>query len=458
MSLLNTLDIGRSALSSAGTGIATTAHNVANASTEGYSRRTMESSAADPILQGGLLLGAGVRIDAIVRATDALLGVRLVKHTGDASHATALFESLSVVESYFDETAASGFSETLEEIFNSFSALTTDPSDRSLRSSAIESARVFASTVVNTYDGVKAVADGLALDVTSSLAEINVKFQELADLNVALVNAGSGLEAGDLADRRDQILQELAESIGVTASIGADGQATVFLGGHAAVSGNQARQLSSGVDASGNPIVLLSSDKGFVDVTQESGGRVGGLLEARNDAMGYLSQLDTLAEAVAAAFNTQHNAGFDANGNPGGDIFTITAGAGSAATLGVVQALLDDSDLLAPAGAAAAQVGDGDNLALMLDLENQLLVGGQTVQEFASSIINDVGTDVASADAMMTQSSAVLADLTEVREAIVGVNLDEEATKLIEFQAAFEAASKVIRAADDMLRVVMDLV
>ena len=108
MSLLNTLDIGRSALSSAGTGIATTAHNVANAATEGYSRRTVDTSAADPVEQSGLLLGAGVRVDSINRATDALLGVRLVAHTGSEAESRALYESLSVVESYFNETNSAG--------------------------------------------------------------------------------------------------------------------------------------------------------------------------------------------------------------------------------------------------------------------------------------------------------------------------------------------------------------
>jgi len=458
VSLLNTLDIGQSALSSAGTGIATTAHNVANASTDGYSRRSVTTSAADPVTQGGLLLGAGVRIDSIVRATDALLGVRLVAHAGDEAESRALLESLSVVESYFNETQSSGISQTLEEMFDSFVGLTADPSDPSLRASAVDSARRFAASMSNTYTGVETVADGLAQDAQSSLDDVNARLEELAGLNAAIVNAGGGLQAGDLADRRDQILQDLAQEVGVTASINPDGQATVFLGGHAVVSGDQARTLSMSEDANGDPILLLSLDSGFVDVTDESGGRVGGLLTAREEAYGYLAQLDELAEAVADAFNAQHAAGFDANGNPGGAFFSITAGPGSAATLGIDPALLDDADLLALAGAAAAEAGDGDNLALLLDIEAQQLVDGKTAHEFASSLINEVGTDVATAEANLSQASSVLADLTEVREAISGVDLDEEATKLIEFQAAFEAASKVIRAADDMLSVVMDLV
>ncbi len=458
MSLLNTLDIGQSALSSAGTGIATTAHNVANASTDGYSRRSIESSAADPVAQGGLLLGAGVRIDSIVRATDALLGVRLVAHTGQEAESRALLESLSVVESYFNETQSSGISQTLEEMFDSFVGLTADPSDPSLRASTVDAARRFAESISTTYTGVETVADGLTADASASLDDVNARLQELAALNAAVVNGGGGLEAGDLADRRDQILQELAGEIGVTATINSDGQATVFLGGHAVVSGDQARALSMDEDANGDPVLLLSSDSGFVDVTVESGGAVGGLLEAREQAYGYLAQLDELAEAVADAFNTQHAAGFDANGNPGGAFFSYTPGAGAASSLSVDAALLDDAGLLALAGSATAEAGDGDNLALILDLEAAQIVDGKTAHEFASALINEVGTDVATADAALSQASSVLADLSEVRESISGVDLDEEATKLIEFQAAFEAASKVIRAADDMLSVVMDLV
>lgn len=251
---------------------------------------------------------------------------------------------------------------------------------------------------------------------------------------------------------------ELASEVGVTASINADGQATVFLGGHAVVSGDQARSLSMDEDANGDPVMHLSSDSGTVDVTDEVSGRVGGLLKAYEKSQGYLASLDELADAVATAFNTQHTAGFDANGNPGGDFFTLSAGAGSAASLAIDASLLDDPSLLALAGSSAAEAGDGDNLALLIDVEGQQIVDGKTAQEFASALINRVGTDVATSEADLSQAGAVLADLTEVRQAISGVNLDEEATKLIEYQAAFEAASKVIRAADEMLGVVMDLV
>lgn len=458
MSLLSTLDIGSTALQAAGTGIATTAHNVANASTEGYSRRSVDTSAADPVNQGGLLLGAGVRINEIVRATDALLGVRLVAHAGAESESQALLESLSVVESYFNETQSAGVSQTLEQMFDAFIGLTTDPSDPSLRASAVDSARRFASSMSNTYSGVESVAEGLTRDAQASLDNVNAGLAELASLNAAISNSGAGLQAGDLSDRRDQLLQELAGEVGVTANIGADGQATVFLGGHAVVSGDQARELSMGEDASGEPQLLLSSGSGFVDVTDEAGGRVGGLLLARDEAYGYLAQLDQLAEAVADAFNTQHAAGFDANGDPGAGFFTITAGAGSAGTLGIDEALLEDAQLLALAGSPTAEAGDGDNLRLFLDLEAQQIVGGKTAHEFASSLVNEVGTDVATAEANLQQASSVMADLSEVRQAISGVDLDEEATRLIEYQAAFEAASKVIRAADEMLGVVMDLV
>jgi flagellar hook-associated protein 1 FlgK len=458
VSLLSTLDIGRSALASASTGLATTAHNVANASTDGYSRRSIATSIADSVSQGGLLLGAGVRVDSIVRATDALLGVRLVAHAGTEAESRALLESLSIIESSFNEAQSSGISQRLEEVFDSFGLLTSDPSDPSLRATALDSVSRFTAAMSSTYTGVASVADELTLDAEGSLDDINSRLQELAALNVAISNAGGGLGAGDLADKRDQLLQDLAGRVGVTATINADGQATVYLGGHAVVSGDQARQLSLDEDPEGQPRVLLSSDKGFVDVTDEAGGRVGGLLQASKAAHGYLDQLDRLAEAVASAFNSQHAAGFDADGNPGGDIFTYTAGRGSAATLSVDSALLANVDLLALAGSSAAEAGDSDNLALLLEIEAQQLLDGETAQEFASSLINQVGTATAAAEADLAQASSVLADLAEVREAIAGVDLDEEAIKLIQFQAAFEAASKIIRSADKMLGIVMDLV
>ena len=79
MSLLSTLNIGRSGLQASSVGIEVTSHNVANASTEGFHRRAIERRLpASRQIAGGATLGQGVAISRIRRASDELLGMRWI--------------------------------------------------------------------------------------------------------------------------------------------------------------------------------------------------------------------------------------------------------------------------------------------------------------------------------------------------------------------------------------------
>ena len=459
MSLLGAIQTGARGLAVASAGIDVTTQNVTGASTPGFSRRTLQSQQLAPIQDKGLWLGQGATAAGIARQTDRLLGVRLVAGTGAEAAASTLADNLSLVESYFGTSQTAGISDALSGWYDALGEATSDPSDDALRSAVVSSAEALASSVSRVATGLADSIDSFNDQIGASLDDVNAALQEVAALNAAIGTQGSTSGPADLLDRRDQLLVELAEKVGARVELRADGQATVFIAGHAVVNGGEARLLSTGEDTEGNTTLLLAVDDGAIDITDGAGGKLGGFIEARELALGWTDDLDAFAFSFATAINAQHAAGFDQSGAPGGDIFALGATAkGAAAAMAVDSTLSDDAALLAFAGASSAEAGDGDNLESMLALEDDTSAfGGQTAAGVISSVVAEVGAAVVAAETDAETEAAILTDITLLRESISGVDTDEEAVSLLKYQAAYRAAARVVSAADELLRLLVTL-
>ena len=454
MGLLDALSTGARGLAVASAGINVTTQNVTGAGTEGFSRRSLRTSQLDPVQQGGLWIGQGATASAVARSADRLLGVRLVDATGAQSSAATLSDSLSVVESWFGTGSTTGLAEALDGWFDALGQSTVDPSDASLRRGVVTAAEGLATVVSRMASGLADASLTYDEQISANIVEVNGMLAEVASLNGAIGKSGATTGPADLLDRRDQLLVSLAEKCGATAELRADGQAVVMIGGHAVVSGPEARSLVASTDDDGRVAVHVSVDEGELDVTSQVGGQVGGLVAARELVEGWIDDLDSFAYGFATAVNTQHALGYDQSGTAGGDLFLAPASSeGAAAAMAVSAAIAGDPALLAFAGAATALAGDGDNLEALLELEDDTITfGGATARAVLSGLVADVGSQVAAADAEAESESARLADLETLRDSISGVDTDEEATHLLEYQAAYRAAARVVSAADELLR------
>jgi len=456
MSLLSSLNTGASALGAASVSLEVISHNVANASTYGYSRQAVDVNSADPLMRGGFWIGQGVSMAGVSRVADSLLGVRLVDQVGSSAQANTLSSAMSLIEGYFNETNYDGVGVSLSSFFDSLTAATADPSDGSLRASVVSSAADLAHALSTAATGLTDSAESFEDSASAAVEEANAMLAELAAINEQITASGGA--SGDLLDSRDRLLADLADAVGATASIGADGSATLYIGGQAVVSGKEARSLSTATGADGSLIIRVSADSGYIDVTEDVGGRAGGYLAARDNADEYLERLNELAGVLADAVNAQHAAGYDAYGDPGAEVFSYDP-ADPAASMTVNAALLDDPDLLALAGDASAEAGDAANLEALLALEESTLFDGgtRTAAEYYAALTTDVALATSTAASDAEQQSAMLYDVESLRQSISGVNLDEEAVAMIEVQAAYQAAAQVVQAADFMLRTLMQM-
>jgi flagellar hook-associated protein 1 FlgK len=191
----------------------------------------------------------------------------------------------------------------------------------------------------------------------------------------------------------------------------------------------------------------------------ELGGQIGGLLSARDGALGTAStDLDNLAFSFATTINGQNQAGYDLNGNRGGNVFTLGATpANTANTITLDSALASDPSLLAAAGAAISGPGDATNLAAMVATQSAPLSNGLDVQKGLAKIVSDFGTAAADSQNAATFNKSMLQNLQDTRASVSGVSLDDEMVGLLQAQHAYEALAKVITTAADMLETLIQL-
>jgi flagellar hook-associated protein 1 FlgK len=99
---------------------------------------------------------------------------------------------------------------------------------------------------------------------------------------------------------------------------------------------------------------------------------------------------------------------------------------------------------------AASLASNNGNARALLALRDGLIVGGRTMADSWSQSLADMGVRVQSAQSSASISAAVASQTEQVRSSQDGVNLDEEAARLIQFQQSYQAAAKVLQVAQSL--------
>ena len=103
--------------------------------------------------------------------------------------------------------------------------------------------------------------------------------------------------------------------------------------------------------------------------------------------------------------------------------------------------------------------GDNRNALAIANLQNNHLMNGgnTTIDDFYNSIVADVGVTSGRNKEALGQQQSILTQLNKMRDQVSGVSIDEETTNLMQYQHAFDASARVIKAADEMLDTVLKL-
>ena len=424
------LETARRALFAQRMAIDVTGHNIANANTPGYRRQRAEMVATPPA-PGPMQPGTGVKVATIERMRDRFVDMQIRHSRASLGRFEARNDCLEQLQEVFKEPSEIGLSAMMDRFWIAWQELSGGATDPGRRTAVVQEATTLASAFGLISRQLKEASDDIQVNIDSLVHSVNATAEGIARLNHEIVRGGVvGENVSDLMDQRDLLLDQLARDVNVTVVETPEGQINVSVGSRLLVSGVTAFKM----DANGS----------------FSGGRIQGLLEAKNEIIpAYQEKLNQLAQGLKDRVNAQHKAGVDMNGGAGLDFFTGTG----AADLAVNDALKGDPNKIA-ASQSATGPGDGSNALAMAQLKDALAIGTPptaSFRDFYGSIITELGLATQESSRAADVYDGVLEQQQMRRDAVSGVSLDEELMQLVRYQAAYDAASRLVSVMDEML-------
>jgi len=312
--LFAALDIAVSGLLSHQTAIQVTGHNIANVDTDGYSRQRAELVSQMPQNTPHGPLGRGVTVADIFRIRNEFLDGVFQNETQNFLELSVERDFLLRVQDIFQEPGEVGLSALMDEFFGAVQALANYPEEQPLRASLIASALVLAENFNEIDRRLEQIRTDANNEIIMRVSEVNSLAEQIAELNHNIVRAeAGGATANDFRDQRTVLLDELAELVDIYTVEMTNGSTTVLVGGDVLVDGaywsEVATQVNPALDPERNDlvdVVMASSGR----VLNISGGRLGGLLEARDVHIPEVAtRIDDLASTLIFEFNRIHSQG-----------------------------------------------------------------------------------------------------------------------------------------------------
>ncbi len=184
-------------------------------------------------------------------------------------------------------------------------------------------------------------------------------------------------------------------------------------------------------------------------ITAGSGGRVNATVDTPQNVLRLTAQSGFAFDFAgrpdsppAAVFATPTVADPDsANALAGLGVNGLFEGQG-ASNLKVRSAVAGDPNQLA--ASRTGRSGDGTNLELLAAVRDQPLLGGRTLNGEYADLAATVGVAINSLDAEQSSRAGVLTNLTAQEQSVVGVDVNEELVKLLDYQRMVEGAARFI--------------
>ena len=450
-SLISTMWIALGALQAQQAGLQTTANNVANLNTPGYSRERPILVEANPIVEDRVVFGGGVQLKGTESLRSTLLDLQISDETQQQGNSQAYVNAMNQVQTLLPDDT-SGIGKQISAFFQSLNNLSTNPSDITLRQSVLTAAGNMAAAFNGVARGLSGIRSNVNAGIQQQVQEVNGIAAQIAAINVKLAAGSStGQQYGSFLDQRSALIEKLSGIVDVAQINDGTGLTLTTRQGVPLVVEGKAFQLDTAADAGGMQRIFSAQGK---DITADiSGGQLGGMLQARDqDIPALQSQLDSLAAGMTGALNTAHAMGTDLNGNPGANLFVPVTVPGAAAQMGVA---VTNPALLAVGSDGTS--GSNGNIANLSAVANQAVANGFTPSQGYANLVFETGMAISNGQTELNASDAMLQQLQQQRSSISGVSLDEEASNILLYQRAYQAAAQAITAVNQMLETALNI-
>jgi len=499
-------------------GLEVTSHNVANASTPGYTRQVLNVRSVPPTTQVGFYdqkyqVGMGADVQSLEQIRDMFLDMQYRNEYSRQGEYEIKADNLNFIESIFNEPSDTGLSSVIDQFFSSLQELSKNPESLTVRALVRQRASALTDTIHKMYKQLEDLQSELNDQIYDRILDINSIAHQIADLNKQIfILELRGEKANDLRDQRNLLVDKLSKIVDTQAYEDSEGRFIVQIGGETLVNHLTVYELetdkakikrSSGFDSNGQPtgfnpddplsqqnlydvpglFVVMWKDTG--QVLNVKSGELKGLLDVRDGVGGldedvvingqlvdvpnknsftgipyYLNRLNEFAKKLIEKFNELHTKGWSLNGqNTGINFFEPPVGQTFfyARYIKVSDAIMNDLNNIATTYDKNNLPGGNDLVVDMLKLRNDTSIFKEgKFEDFLKSLISNLGVDSQGAKNFAENQKVMVTQLDNRRQALSGVSIDEEMTNLIKYQHGFQASARMINAFDEMLDVLIN--
>ena len=438
-------------------GLDITGQNIANASTEGYTRQRISMQAQAGSMNPGVYsttnaVGSGVTVTAVDRGRNQYLDERGRTEHASSAYLTNQTAAYSSIENVLSEPSDTALQARLHDMWDAWNDVANNWQDPSTRTALIERSATVATSLNDAHTSLSNQFDANLSGMATYVDHVNTLAGTIADMNQQIVVAkASNLAPNDLEDQRDNAIMQLSELAGASASAQPNGAVNVFIGNAPLVAEFTTRTIKltgpTTLDAvtPTSKVALQWTDTGG---TAAAGGTMGAMLDTMNTLIpDIVGKLDGVAAKLASTVNTAHKAGYSADGTTGLDFFTGT----TAQTIRV--AVTDPAQVAFSSGnpvstnPAVAGTMNHDVADTLTDIG----ASGAGPDQAYQAMIGQLGVAAQASGRRSDIQNSVTDQADTARSAESGVNLDEEMTHLLTYQRGYEAASRVLTTVDSML-------
>jgi len=324
------LQIGASGINVYQRALATVSNNIANLSTDGYSRQTTKIEQNQPVEVGNGYIGTGAYFKGVSRQYDGFLESSLQQATADLESEGASAEYASrLLDILGDEKI--GLTTALNQFFSAAKALSTEPASPALRGSMLREGEALATRFQSLSEQLSDLGEQSLSALEVSVRSANALSSQLAEVNRQLQKQSSEqAQPPELLDRRDQLLRDLSEYVQIRTSFDKRGLVTV------SVSESTTKgKIVEGVQSSELYVSPLPTDQdrleyrlqgrlGSETLTGIPSGKVSGYADFYEKTLVTVdSRLNELARVLVTEVNDIQTTGLNGKGEQGGAFFSI---------------------------------------------------------------------------------------------------------------------------------------
>lgn len=484
--LFGSLNTATKGLHAQQTALQTIGHNVANASTPGYTRQRVSMQAdISTSIPGVGQVGTGVRISGVNRVNDQYITNQLRDGYSTTMTHETLSDIIGQLEAIFNEPSDTGLSNQISEVFNAWTYLASNPEQDSARTMLVQTSETFTDVMNHMANAMESLRADTVNELDKGAVDANSTLEQLDKLNYQIWQASvRGYTPNDLLDQQDRLLQDLSGQIEISAEKDKYNRVSVSIDGETVLDSSSQKELAIviGHNEEGQAVFsngdALDSDAKVGDVFVRTPGEENtytgitakeGSLKGAQDAIDVIVDMQAKLDGFATDFATAVNMIHSSNGE-GQDFFNLDS-TNAASSIQVADELKENPGLvISGKDSDNALAGDGSRAQLIASLQNTTLASdsgewnfneeemtfessgtGSTLFSRYNSLVTEMGIVKQQSDNMLDTQNGLMNLLIQRRESISGVDINEEIVDMIKYSSAFQANSRVLQTLSDML-------